>query len=219
MWKVLVGFDGVCLELSMRLVPLSAVGVAANALRSAMCFCCAGKLLRSGVNAMAAASAVEETSYGLSEPETLLDFLEDAGVRLVRLEYLIELRESGRPWRRRQDAEQETTSLGLPALVERGEPKEVEIDPITAHMSVMIRHPEPSRSKSTLSPSATSGKPWSIRIPGGSGLGQTWEGLGQGVLERTTVLEHDLRIMRKLSSFAPAFSAAFSCYPCLPGSS
>ena len=40
---------------------------------------------------MAAASAADDTSYGLSEPETLLSFLADADIRLVRLEYLIEL--------------------------------------------------------------------------------------------------------------------------------
>ena len=40
---------------------------------------------------MAAASAAEETSYDLSTPESFLGFLEDAGIRLVRLEYLIEL--------------------------------------------------------------------------------------------------------------------------------
>ena len=40
---------------------------------------------------MAAASAADETSYGLSEPETLLSFLADADIRVVRLEYLIEL--------------------------------------------------------------------------------------------------------------------------------
>ena len=106
-----------------------------------------GKFWTSAMSTMATASAAEETSYGLSEPETLISFLEDAGIRLVRLEYLIELRESGKPLPRRQEAEQEKTSLGLPALVECSELQEVEIDPNTAHMSVMIRHPEPRRVK------------------------------------------------------------------------
>ena len=86
-------------------------------------------------------------AYGLSEPEEVLRFLADADIRLVRLEYLIELHASGRPLPRRQEAEQEKTSLGLPALVESSELQEVEIDPKTAHMSVMIRHPEPRRVK------------------------------------------------------------------------
>ncbi|CAE7699705.1 unnamed protein product, partial [Symbiodinium sp. CCMP2456] len=96
---------------------------------------------------MAAAPTAEETSYGLSEPESFISFLEDAGIRLVRLEYLIDLRASGRPLPRRQEAEQETTTLGLPALVESDELRAIEIDPHTAHMSVMIRHPEPRRVK------------------------------------------------------------------------
>ncbi|CAE7880279.1 unnamed protein product, partial [Symbiodinium necroappetens] len=94
---------------------------------------------------MASASAAEETSYDLSEPEALLGFLEDAGIRLVRLEYLIELSASGRPLPRRQEAEKETTSSGAPALVESSELREVKIDPDTAHMSVMLRHPVPRR--------------------------------------------------------------------------
>ena len=63
------------------------------------------KFFGSAANAMATASSAEETSYGLSEPETLISFLEDAGIRLVRLEYLIELSASGRPLPRRQEAE------------------------------------------------------------------------------------------------------------------
>ena len=94
---------------------------------------------------MAAASTAEETSYDLSTPESFLGFLEDAGIRLVRLEYLIELSASGRPLPRRQEAEKETTSLGAPALVESSELKEVRIDPSTAHMSLMLRHPVPRR--------------------------------------------------------------------------
>ena len=95
--------------------------------------------------AMAAASAAEETIYDLSKPESFLGFLEDAGIRLVRLEYLIELSASGRPLPRRQEAEKETTSSGAPALVESSELKEVSIDPSTAHMSVMLRQPVPRR--------------------------------------------------------------------------
>jgi len=94
---------------------------------------------------MASASAAEETSYDLSEPEALLGFLEDAGIRLVRLEYLVELSASGRPLPRRQEAEKATTSSGAPALVESRELQEVKIDPDTAHMSVMLRHPVPRR--------------------------------------------------------------------------
>ncbi|CAE7258852.1 unnamed protein product [Symbiodinium sp. CCMP2592] len=94
---------------------------------------------------MASSSAAEETSYDLSVPEALLSFLEDAGIRLVRLEYLVELSASGRPLPRRQEAEKEKTSSGAPALVESSELKEVRIDPNTAHMSVMLRHPVPRR--------------------------------------------------------------------------
>ena len=102
------------------------------------------KLFGATANAMAAASAAEETSYDLSAPESLLGFLEDAGIRLVRLEYLIQLSASGRPLPRRQEAENETVR-GAPALVESSELKEVRIDPSTAHMSVMLRHPVPRR--------------------------------------------------------------------------
>ena len=104
-----------------------------------------GRFFGSAANAMASASAAEETSWDLSAPESLLGFLEDSGIRLVRLEYLIELSASGRPLPRRQEAEKETTSLGLPALVESSELKEVRIDPNTAHMSVMLRQPVPRR--------------------------------------------------------------------------
>ena len=90
---------------------------------------------------------VQQTGYGLSEPEEVLRFLADADIRLVRLEYLIELHASGRPLPRRQEAERETTSSGLPALVESRELQEVEVDPKTAHMSLMIRHPAPRRVK------------------------------------------------------------------------
>eukprot|EP00439_Symbiodinium_sp_Y106_P064955 s1153_g10.t1 len=103
------------------------------------------KLFGATANAMAAASAAEETSYDLSAPESLLGFLEDAGIRLVRLEYLIELSASGRPLPRRQEAEKETTSSGAPTLVDSSELKEVRIDPSTAHMSVMLRQPVPRR--------------------------------------------------------------------------
>ena len=107
--------------------PHRAVSVAATERQS-------GRFFGSAANAMASASAAEETSWDLSAPESLLGFLEDSGIRLVRLEYLIELSASGRPLPRRQEAEKETTSLGLPALVESSELKEVRIDPNTAHM-------------------------------------------------------------------------------------
>ena len=59
----------------------------------------------------------ESDSYDLAEPRSLIAFLSDVDVRLVRLEYLIELRESGRVLPRRQEAEKERTASGQPALV------------------------------------------------------------------------------------------------------
>ena len=156
------------------------------------------------MSTMATASAAEETSYGLSEPETLISFLEDAGIRLVRLEYLIELRESGKPLPRRQEAEQEKTSLGLPALVESSELQEVEIDPNTAHMSVMIRHPEPRRVKVHL---VSISHMWESREhpdPWRFGVGRTWEGFRQGILERGIELSCGGRSANQMViSFAP----------------
>ena len=69
----------------------------------------------------------------------------DADVRPVRLEYLVELLESGRALPRRQEAEKERTSLGVPALVPASELQQVEINPETFHASVMIAHPMPRR--------------------------------------------------------------------------
>ncbi|CAE7325732.1 unnamed protein product, partial [Symbiodinium sp. CCMP2456] len=85
----------------------------------------------------------DSESYGLVEPRSLISFLSDADVRLVRLEYLIELRESGRVLPRRQEAEAERTASDKPALVGVDELKEVMINEETAHMSMMVRNPAP----------------------------------------------------------------------------
>ena len=88
-------------------------------------------------------TACEAKSYGLTDPRSLLCFLQDADVRLVRLEYLIELLESGRTFPRRQEAENETTASGAPALVDAKELNEVRINDESGHLSTMIQHPTP----------------------------------------------------------------------------
>ena len=88
-------------------------------------------------------AAHEGKSYGLTDPRSLLCFLQDADVRLVRLEYLIELLETGRTFPRRQEAENEKTAAGAAALVDAEELNEVRIDDVTGHLSTMIQHPKP----------------------------------------------------------------------------
>ena len=82
-------------------------------------------------------------SYGLTDPRDLICFLQEADVRLVRLEYLIELRESGRAFPRRQEGETERTASGAPALLDAKELKELSINgmSMTGHVSTVIRHP------------------------------------------------------------------------------
>ena len=87
----------------------------------------------------------EAKSYDLTDPQGLVSFLLDADIRLVRLEYFIELRKSGRVLPRRQEAEAERTASGAPALVGAEELKEVMIDGVTGHLSTMIRDPTPTR--------------------------------------------------------------------------
>ena len=83
----------------------------------------------------------DSRSYDLTDPRDLICFLQEADVRLIRLEYLIELRESGRALPRRQEVETERTASGAPALVDAKELKELSINDMTGHVSTMIRHP------------------------------------------------------------------------------
>ena len=85
------------------------------------------------------------TDYDLADPNGLVDFLVDADIRPVRLEYLLELLESGRALPRRQEAQKERTKMGLPAFVTVGELQQVDINPETFHASIMVAHPMPRR--------------------------------------------------------------------------
>ena len=49
--------------------------------------------------------------YDLQNPDDLINFLIDANIRLVRLSYLQQLGEAGRPWPRRQEAEEGLVTL------------------------------------------------------------------------------------------------------------
>ncbi|CAK9095318.1 Uncharacterized protein SCF082_LOCUS44780, partial [Durusdinium trenchii] len=82
--------------------------------------------------------------YDLQDPKQLIQFLLDANIALVRLEYLQELLAAGRRFLRRQEAEGEFTAAGLPALVQASELQKVEIDPI-GNMSICVKDPSPHR--------------------------------------------------------------------------
>eukprot|EP00439_Symbiodinium_sp_Y106_P031937 s1693_g3.t2 len=67
-----------------------------------------------------------EHEYDLFSERDLINFLLDADVRLVRLEYLQELQAARRLWPRRQEAEQELLRDGRSALVTREELQRLE---------------------------------------------------------------------------------------------
>ncbi|CAE7762266.1 ANKRD44 [Symbiodinium sp. CCMP2592] len=98
-----------------------------------------------GVQVEQCAGTEEAAGDDLSDPNGLVDFLIDADIRLVRLEYLVELLESGRALPRRQEAEQESIKLGASALVTATELQQVEINCETFHVSIMLSHPAPRR--------------------------------------------------------------------------
>ncbi|CAK9069307.1 Ankyrin repeat and protein kinase domain-containing protein 1 (Protein kinase PKK2) (Sugen kinase 288) (SgK288) (X-kinase) [Durusdinium trenchii] len=82
--------------------------------------------------------------YDLQDPQKLIQFLLDAKIGLIRLEYLEELLSTGRRLPRRQEADGEVTAAGLPALVLPSELQKVEIDPI-GNMSICVKDPSPHR--------------------------------------------------------------------------
>ena len=84
-------------------------------------------------------------SYDLEDSQSLVRFLQDAEIRLVRLEYLVELQKAERVFPRRQEAETETTRCGQTALVDASELARLEIDERTGHISTMINFPWPPR--------------------------------------------------------------------------
>ena len=80
----------------------------------------------------------------MQDPQQLIQFLLDANIALVRLEYLQELVAAGRKFLRRQEAEGEFTAAGLPALVQASELQKLEIDPL-GNMSLFVKDPSPRR--------------------------------------------------------------------------
>ncbi|CAK9090497.1 Uncharacterized protein SCF082_LOCUS42681 [Durusdinium trenchii] len=87
---------------------------------------------------------VDYGKYDLQDPQQLIQFLLDANIALVRLEYLQELVAAGRKFLRRQEAEGEFTAAGLPALVQASELQKLEIDPL-GNMSLFVKDPSPRR--------------------------------------------------------------------------
>ncbi|CAE7821385.1 NLRC3 [Symbiodinium sp. CCMP2592] len=65
--------------------------------------------VKSSIQAEGETAAVHEEAkeYSLTDPKHLQNFLVDANIRLVRLEYLFKLADAGRVWPRRQEAESE----------------------------------------------------------------------------------------------------------------
>ncbi|OLP91454.1 hypothetical protein AK812_SmicGene26848 [Symbiodinium microadriaticum] len=84
-------------------------------------------------------------SYDLEDSQSLVRLLQDAEIRLVRLEYLVELQKAESVFPRRQEAETETTRCGQTALVDASELARLEIDERTGHISTMINFPWPPR--------------------------------------------------------------------------
>ncbi|CAK9023504.1 unnamed protein product, partial [Durusdinium trenchii] len=89
-------------------------------------------------------SPTQQSKYDLQDPQQLIQFLLDANIALVRLEYLQELVAAGRKFLRRQEAEGEFTAAGLPALVQASELQKLEIDPL-GNMSLFVKDPSPRR--------------------------------------------------------------------------
>ena len=54
---------------------------------------------------------IDDPEYDLLNPHDLVQFLIDANIRLVSLRYLMDLREAGRLWPRRQEAEQDLVTM------------------------------------------------------------------------------------------------------------
>ena len=73
----------------------------------------------------------------LQDPKAFIEFLISANIRLVRLEFLLELHEQGRALPRRQEAEAMRTRNGDTALVEIHEYKKLHVNAVTGRRDQM----------------------------------------------------------------------------------
>ena len=73
----------------------------------------------------------------LQDPKAFIEFLISANIRLVRLEFLLELHEDGRSLPRRQEAEAMRTRNGDTALVEIHEYKKLQVNDVTGRWDQM----------------------------------------------------------------------------------
>ena len=73
----------------------------------------------------------------LQDPKAFIKFLISANIRLVRLEFLLELHEEGRSLPRRQEAEAMRTRNGDTALVEIHEYKKLYVNDVTGRWDQM----------------------------------------------------------------------------------
>ncbi|CAK9033459.1 unnamed protein product, partial [Durusdinium trenchii] len=91
----------------------------------------------------------KQGTYDLEDPQQLVQFILDANVGLIRLEYLMELCARGQKLRRRQETETEMTSANQPAIVAREELASLEYDEM-GNITTFIRDPKPRRVKVTI---------------------------------------------------------------------
>ena len=73
----------------------------------------------------------------LQDPKAFIEFLISANIRLVRLEFLLELHEDGKSLPRRQEAEAMRTRNGDTALVEIHEYKKLYVNDVTGRWDQM----------------------------------------------------------------------------------
>ena len=73
----------------------------------------------------------------LQDPKEFIEFLISANIRLVRLEFLLELHEDGKALPRRQEAETMRTRNGDTALVELHEYKKLLVNDMTGRWDQM----------------------------------------------------------------------------------
>ncbi|CAE7821473.1 LZTR1 [Symbiodinium sp. CCMP2592] len=113
-------------------------------------------LVRSSIQAQGeTAAAHEEAEYSLTDRNHLQNFLVEANIRPVRLEYLFKLADCGRIWPRRQEAEGEefededgTMRTALVTMEELQDPKiaRFEVNPAilsVSHVWESQQHPDP----------------------------------------------------------------------------
>ena len=82
-------------------------------------------------------SSISPGDDDLQDPKAFIEFLISANIRLVRLEFLLELHEDGRSLPRRQEAEAMRTRNGDTALVEIHEYEKLHVNDVTGRWDQM----------------------------------------------------------------------------------